>query len=221
VAYLKAHSPDSPDLAQRAVGVVLTPPADGEAYAAGESVTATLSSMLFSHGEATGDATVKLGDEVLGSAPLDPEVVPTTDEQGRASVEFTIPDGVTGDQVLTITGPGGTSIDYPVTIAAPPAAEVRTHTLAGPDQVLSVTGKNIGFTARVRAADGSDPVGEVTVYDGTHAIATAELTAGDHGRVHLTLPKLDRGIHLLRAVFAGDGYTTSRSNLSVVLVLRR
>ncbi|MGN6502055.1 MAG: 5'-nucleotidase C-terminal domain-containing protein, partial [Pseudolysinimonas sp.] len=221
VAYIKANAPLTPDLAQRAVGAVLTPPADGAAYAVGEQVTATLSSMLFSNGETTGDATIALGGTVLGSAALDPTIVPTTDEQGRATVTFTIPEGVSGDQLLTIAGPGGTSVEYPITIAAPPAPDVRTHIVAGPDRVLSPSGQNVGFTARVWAVGGSEPVGEVTIYDGKTAIATVQLEAGDHGKVHLTLPKLDRGIHLLRAVFSGDGFTDSRSNASVVLVLRR
>jgi 5'-nucleotidase len=218
VNYIREHSPVTPDLAQRAVGVVITPPADGVAYAAGESVTLTLSSMLFSNGEATGDATVSLGDQVLGSAALDPTVVPTTDEQGRAAVTFTIPEGVSGAQTLTIAGPGGTSIGYPITVAEP-APDVATRISARADLPLSLTGKKVGYSIRVYTADGSEAVGEVTIRDGGDVLTTVTLEPGDHGRVHLTLPKLSRGLHILRATFSGDGFTDSTSHPSVVIVL--
>ncbi|MEO8261262.1 MAG: bifunctional UDP-sugar hydrolase/5'-nucleotidase [Pseudolysinimonas sp.] len=219
VSYISAHSPVTPDLAQRAVGVVLTPATDGVAYAAGESVTATLSSMLFSNGETAGDASVSLGGTVLGSAALDPAVVPTNDEQGRATVTFTIPSGVSGAQTLTIAGPGGTSIGYPITIAAP-VPPVATKTTAWPDRLLWVNGKNIGYSIRVTAVDGSAPVGVVTITDGHRTLMTVTLEASDNGRVHVTLPKVSRGIHVLRTTFTGEGFVDSKSSPSVVVVLR-
>lgn len=218
VNYIGDHSPVTPDLAQRAVGVAITPPADGIAYAAGESVTLTLSSMLFSNGETTGDATVSLGGDVLGSAALDPAVVPTTDEQGRATVTITIPEGVSGAQTLTIAGPGGTSIGYPVTIAEP-VPDVATRISARADLPLSLTGKKVGYSIRVVTADGSEAVGEVVVRDGGTVLTTVTLEPGDNGRIHLTLPKLSRGLHILRATFTGDGFTDSTSQPSVVIVL--
>ena len=218
VDYISAHSPLTPDLAQRAVGVVVTPPADGVAYVEGESVTVTLSSMLFSNGEATGDATVSLGGAVLGSAALDPMVVPTTDEQGRATVSITIPAGVSGAQSLTIAGPGGTSIGYPITIAEP-LPDVATRISARADLPLSLTGKKVGYTIRVFTADGSEAVGDVTIRDGNRVLTTVTLEAGDGGRAHITLPKLNRGLHILRATFVGDGFVESTSQPSVVIVL--
>jgi 5'-nucleotidase len=218
VDYISAHSPLTPDLAQRAVGVVVTPPANGVAYVEGESVTVTLSSMLFSNGEATGNATVGLGGAELGSAALDPAVVPTTDEQGRAVVTITIPEGVSGAQSLTIAGPGGTSIGYPITIAEP-LPDVATRISARADLPLSLTGKKVGYTIRVFTADGSEAVGEVTIRDGNRVLTTVTLEAGDDGRAHITLPKLNRGLHILRATFAGDGFVDATSQPSVVIVL--
>jgi 5'-nucleotidase len=216
VAYIKAHSPVTPDLAQRAVGIVATPPGNGVAYVQGESITLTLSSMLFSNGETSGDAIVSLGDQVLGSAPLDPTVVPTTDEQGRAAITFTVPAGVSGAQTLTIAGPGGTSIPYAISVAKP----VKTTTKAWADHLLYVTGGNVGYNIRVTTKDGSDPVGTVTITDRGRTLTTVTLAAADHGRVHVNLPKLSRGVHLLRSAFTGNGYVASHSGVSVVAILR-
>jgi 5'-nucleotidase len=146
--------------------------------------------------------------------------VPTTDEQGRAAVTFTIPDGVSGAQTLTISGPGGTSIGYPITVAAA-APDVATRISARADQPLSLTGKKVGYSIRVFTADGSEAVGEVIIRDGSRVLTTVTLEPGDHGRVHLTLPKLSRGLHILRATFSGDGFADSTSHPSVVIVLRK
>ncbi|HEV7742339.1 MAG TPA: ExeM/NucH family extracellular endonuclease [Pseudolysinimonas sp.] len=219
VDYIKQNSPVSPDLAQRAVGVTLSAPADGVAYTAGESVTLTLSSLLFSNGgPAGGNAEVSLGGTTLGSAAIDPAIVDTTDEQGRATVTITIPDGVSGPQTLTVTAPGGTSVAVPIVVAVP-VEPVRTTAYGAPNRIVSFGGRNVEYTARVVAADGSEPVGTVTVYDGRTAIATIELGAGDHGRDSVKLPKLTRGVHLLTATFAGDGFVNSRSWPSLVVVI--
>jgi 5'-nucleotidase len=214
VAFLKNNTPVTPDYAQRAVGVTATPPGNGTAYRAGESVTLALSSMLFSNGETSGDATVSLGGTVLGTAALDPAVVPTTDEQGRASVTFAIPAGVTGAQTLTIVGPGGTSVSYPIQVAPP----VATTLSAKADRLFSLTGKNVGYSIHVTAADGTVPVGTVTIYDGRRVLTTVDLTAASGGNVKLTLPRLARGVHILTSTFTGAAFVDSRSKPSVVLV---
>jgi 5'-nucleotidase len=219
VAYIKAHTPVAPDYAQRAVGVTATPPTDGVAYQAGESVTLGLSSMLFSNHEVAGDATVKLGTTTLATAALDPSVVDTTDETGRASVTFAIPSGVSGAQTLTIAGPGGTSASYPIQIAAP-VPVVKTHIVAVPDRLFSVKGTDVGYSVKVAAAGGSVPVGTVTISDGRHVLTTVTLTAADHGKTKVKLPALGRGFHVLTAVFSGAGFTDAHSLPSVVLVLR-
>jgi 5'-nucleotidase len=118
VDYFKANPVATPDLAQRAVGVTLSA-ADADGYSAGDSVTLTLSSLLFSNGEPNaGTATVSLGDTVLGSAAIDPAIVDTTDEVGRATVTVTIPVGTpAGTAVLLVTVPEtGTSIEVPIQV---------------------------------------------------------------------------------------------------------
>jgi 5'-nucleotidase len=221
VDYLDANSPVAPDEAQRAVGVTITPPADGVAYANGETATLTLSSLLFSNGGPTsGSATVSLGGTQLGTGVIDPAIVDTTDEQGRTTVQITIPAGVSGPQTLTVAGPGGTEVLVPIVVAEPdvPTDPVRTTTVGTPNRLLSFGGRNVDYLVRVTAADGSKPVGTVTVFDGSKPIATIELTEGDNGRDRVTLPKLSRGIHLLTSRFEGEGYDDSRSWPSLVLV---
>jgi len=219
VDYIDAQSPLTPDYAQRAVGVTLSAPADGVAYESGESVTLTLSSLLFSNGGATsGEAVVSLGATALGSAPIDPAIVDTTDEQGRAIVTITIPDGVMGSQVLTVTGPGGTSVQVPIEVAVP-TEPVATTIYGAASRLISFGGRNVDYSLRVIAADGTEPVGEVTIYDGRKVVATVALEVGADGRATVHLPKLTRGIHLLTARFTGDGFVDSRTWPSLVLVL--
>jgi 5'-nucleotidase len=203
VDFIGTNSPVTPDYEQRAVGVVLSPSADGGSYEAGESVTVKLSSLLFSNGGAqSGQATVSLDSTVLGSAAIDPTIVDTTDEQGRATVNITIPSGVYGSQTLTVKGPGGTAVSVPIWISIP------TTSTGSVDRVI-LTGKDIDYSVRVTAVDGSEPVGEVTIFDGGVELTTAALEAGDGGRVTVRLPQLSRGTHLLTAVFSGDGFVDS------------
>lgn len=214
VDYIGANTPVTPDLAQRSVGVQLTAPAAAAGYLPGEEVTATLSSLLFSRGGPTsGDATISLGDEVLGSAPLTFAITTAYDEQGSATVTFTIPEGVSGAQALTVTGPGGTAVDIPITVAEP----VGTRVLAWPDRFLVKRGTSVDVNVFVRADDGSAPVGTVELYDGRTLVGTAELTAESGGRIEIPSGALSRGIHLLNVRFTGDGvYESSRTATLVI-----
>lgn len=120
VDYFEANPVASPDFTQRAVGVNLSAP-DADGYSAGDTVTLALSSLLFSQGGPTGGtAVVSAGGVELGSAVIDPAIVDTTDESGRASVAIVIPDGTpAGELILTVTVPeNGTSIDVPITITS-------------------------------------------------------------------------------------------------------
>jgi 5'-nucleotidase len=57
----------------------------------------------------------------------------------------------------------------------------------------------------VVVAEGGVPVtGDVTIFDGDAAIATATLTEGDRGVVKVKLPRLDKGVHKLSAAYAGS-----------------
>lgn len=218
VAYIGAHSPVAPDFAQRAVGAILSAPADGVAYQAGEQVTAQLSSLLFSKGgPTTGDATISLGDTVLGTGATAFTIVDTRDEQGTATVAFTIPDGVVGTQLLTIGGPGGTAVELPIEVAAAPEP-VGTST-SGSAPLLVWRTSPVDYKVTVRTDDGSPAVGTLIIRDGTKTVKTVELTAADNGRVTVKLGKLSRGLHILTAQFTGEGFDRSLSWPSIVLVL--
>jgi len=117
VDWFTANGTATPDLAQRAVGVVLSP-ADADGYSVGDQVTVDLSSLAFSAGEAApGEVTLSLGGTTLASGAVDPAVVDTTDEVGRASLTFAVPEGVTGEQQLTVAVTGtGTTVQVPFTI---------------------------------------------------------------------------------------------------------
>ncbi|MGB4137920.1 MAG: 5'-nucleotidase C-terminal domain-containing protein, partial [Microbacterium sp.] len=113
VDWFSEHGTASPDLVQRAVGVV--PVASGAQ--AGEQVSVQLSSLAFSAGEPVpGEATLSLGDRVLATAAVDTTVVSATDEGGRATLTFTVPAGVYGGQTLTARA-GDTVVQIPVTFA--------------------------------------------------------------------------------------------------------
>ncbi|QAY58998.1 bifunctional metallophosphatase/5'-nucleotidase [Microbacterium protaetiae] len=120
VDWFSANGTATPDNAQRAVGVVLSPP-DADGYSAGDTVTANLSSLAFSAGEqAPDEVTISLGDAELATSAVDPTVIDASDEAGRADLTFTIPDGVEGAQSLTVSvASTGTSVQVPIEIAAP------------------------------------------------------------------------------------------------------
>lgn len=118
VDWFDANKTASPDYAQRAVGATFSA-ADADGYIAGDQVTVDVSSLAFSAGEpAPGEVTLSLGDTQLAAGAVDPAVVDTTDEGGRASLTFTVPNGVYGEQLLTIAvASTGTSVQVPFTIA--------------------------------------------------------------------------------------------------------
>lgn len=116
-----AGEPLTPDPAQRAVGVSLSAP-DADGYSSGDQVTLTLSSLLFGNGgPQQGTAVVSTADGTeLGRAAIDPTIVDTTDEQGRATVTVTIPQGTpAGTLPLTVSVPeSGTSALVPLQITS-------------------------------------------------------------------------------------------------------
>ncbi len=120
VDYVGANTPISPDVAQRSVGVSISAP-DADGYTPGDEITLTLSSLLFTNqGDRDAEVVVRLGDEVLGSAPIDATIVGRSDETGRATVTVTLPAGVSGTQQLVIAVPdNGTEIAVPLDITTP------------------------------------------------------------------------------------------------------
>lgn len=103
----------TPDLAQRAVGVVAP-----QTAAAGSSVTVNLSSLAFSRGEGPATQTVVISHAgtQLGTGTILTDYTPTTDEIGQATVTFTVP-AVSGATVFDITVPEtGTTSSFTMTV---------------------------------------------------------------------------------------------------------
>ncbi len=112
---------------QRAVGVRTTPtPAVG--FQPGDQIELALSSLTFSNApDQGGEVSVSAGDQVLDTADIDTTIVSTTDEQGRATLAFTVPEvpssGATTtraaavtDERLVISLPNGQEITLGTTI---------------------------------------------------------------------------------------------------------
>ncbi|MFF1632819.1 ExeM/NucH family extracellular endonuclease [Leifsonia sp. NPDC058248] len=222
VDYFTANPTASPDTAQRAVGVKPAAPASGTAYQPGETVSVALSSLLFSD-TATQPTSVSLaiGGAVVGTASIDPALVDTTDEVGRAVVTITIPSGVSGAQTLTITVPGtDTKIGVPITVAGvTPPVKVSSYTLGWANTVFRNHNSSIGYTVDVTAAKGVEPTGTVVVLDGSKPVASVVLKAGDRGRATITLPKLGAGLHQLTAVYGGSDTVKSSASLPFPVLL--
>ncbi|MBS1674619.1 MAG: hypothetical protein JSS74_11725, partial [Actinobacteria bacterium] len=140
VDWFAANKTGSPDLAQRAVGTVLSAPADAAGYKAGESVTLNLSSLAFTAGEqAPGDVTVSLGGQDLATAPVNAAMtMDAFDEAGTATLTFTIPEGVTGVQALQVSVAGtGTAVQLPITVAGSDTGSFNGTVSVGAAKVLA------------------------------------------------------------------------------------
>ncbi|MDQ0644657.1 ExeM/NucH family extracellular endonuclease [Microbacterium murale] len=145
VDWFDANGTATPDLAQRAVGVTLSA-ADADGYSAGDQVTIDLSSLAFSGGDAApAEATVSLGETVLATGAVDATIVDTTDEAGRVSLTFTVPEGVTGEQQLTVATADGTSVQVPFTITGEGGGGEFTGTIEVGAKTVSA-GKSLTVT---------------------------------------------------------------------------
>ena len=174
VDWFAANKTATPDDAQRAVGVSVSP-AEADGYTAGDQVTVALSSLAFSAGEpAPGQVTLSLGETVLAQGAVDPTVVDASDEAGRATLTFTVPAGVYGEQVLTVAVAGtGTTVAVPFTIAGEPEPEFQgaitldsSKVAAGKKLKITGTGYEPGEKVTVQLRDkkgASTALGTVTV----------------------------------------------------------
>lgn len=105
VDYFAEFGTATPDVAQRAVGVMVSP-ADADGYDVGDQVTVQLSSLDFSRNETgAGTVEVKLGAAVLGTAEVNRTLTPASDEIGKATVTFNIPAGAVGPTRFDINVP--------------------------------------------------------------------------------------------------------------------
>jgi len=89
---------------------------------------------------------------------------------------------------------------------------VATHVTAQPNRAFVRGGSTVDVSGRVTADDRSAPIGTVTVTDNGKTVGTVELDASDRGRFSVTLPKVSRGLHVIRVTFTGaPGWLDSRA----------
>lgn len=213
VDWFAANGEAVPDLAQRSIGVQLSPP-DADGYGPGDAITIDLSALDFTTTEpAAGEVVATLGGVELGRATVARELVRLVDGVGTATITGTIPDGVYGAQELVITVPAtGTTASLTVELNAEPVEPVDTTILGLANRLIATPKTPITYSGLVIAHDGSPALGTVEVRDGGAVLATVELTADARGVFRAELGTLSRGLHLLRAHFTGaPGYDDAKS----------
>ncbi|PYY32330.1 bifunctional UDP-sugar hydrolase/5'-nucleotidase [Curtobacterium sp. MCBD17_030] len=222
--YFAAHDAVEPPMDQRSIGVRTTPVPEG-GFQPGDAVTVDLSSLVFSNaGDQSGDVSVSAGDQVLATSPIDTTVVDKTDEQGRASLTFTVPEpGVaqpaepaapsagsrlaataveTSDEPLIVELPNGQQITLAVTVPIAVVPDPGT----GPGE--PVDGSDPTPTPVPGSGDGgSGDTGLGGTGPGVVPIAGGGIGAADGGALaytgaELTAPAIAAGLLLLAGLTA-------------------
>jgi len=153
VDYFASHPTVTPPLDQRAVGVTVGA-ADEGGFQPGDEVTVALSSLTFgTAGEQGGEVSIAHDGVTLATAAIDPTIVDTTDEQGRATLTFTVPEsaapaaGSTAPSEFVVMLPNAQQLLVPIAVTA---AEVTPPVITDPG-----TGTGTGALAYT----GSSPFG--------------------------------------------------------------
>jgi 5'-nucleotidase len=196
VSWFATNGEASPDLAQRSIGVKLSPPGP-EGYGATETIQVDLSSLEYTQTPIpAGTVTVVIDGETVGTAPIDSSLVENTDEAGRASLTVTIPRKAEGSVPLTITTSTGTQFEIPIQVIQKSKSTLVDKTSGGKK------GEPLSIVVTVKAK--GTPTGTVTLSNGGTVMATADVVGG---KVTFTLPALAPGRYALDAVYSGDALT--------------
>ncbi len=214
VAYFTANPTVAVQEDQRAVGVRTNEPEDG--FQPGDDVRIDLSSLTFSNAaDQAGEVSVSAGGAELDRATIDTSVVDTTDEQGRATLEFTVPGGTdeqagvaraalttraaaTTDEPLVVELPNGQSIALAVTIpVAAEAGDPGTDPGTDPSDPGTTPGAGSGGDVDGGAGTGVDTDG-----DGTADVVVPDQAGGELAftGADLTGPAVAAGLLLLAGV---------------------
>ncbi|WP_439689036.1 5'-nucleotidase C-terminal domain-containing protein [Curtobacterium sp. SP.BCp] len=210
VQYFRANPTVEVQQDQRAVGVRTNEPEGG--FQPGDEVRIDLSSLTFSNAtDQAGEVAVSADGEELDRATIDTSVVDTTDEQGRATLEFTVPGGEAGvarsalttraaattDEPLVVTLPNGQTITLAVTI--PVAAETADPGTDPTDPADPGTTPGAGNGG---AVDGGAGTGVDTDGDGTVDVIVADDADGELAftGAELTGPAIAAGLLLLAGI---------------------
>jgi len=220
MAAFAASAPLAVDYAQHAVEVGFAAGAPA-AYDPGATVAFTVKSWAMSTGDDVKDARidVSLNGVALGSFAVDNTIgTDVYDDYGTASVSVKLPKNLTYGSAaqLTLTGAQtGTSVVVPITI------DKADSTTVGLPNKLIVTGNGtLQFTTIVVAQRLTRVTGEVTIYDGGTAIATATLTDRSLGIVKVTLPKLGKGVHKLSVAYGGSDTVNPSTSPKVTILVK-
>ena len=204
------------DTTQHAVGVKF--PADAPAtYPHAGTVSFDLSSLAFTSAADVRDTEVEvsLGDQTLGTFPVDNTVVDnTSDENGTASVSVVLPARAAGARVLRVTGTTtGTVVEVPVEVAK--AASTVKATVRPERVVADKTSPRVRI--HVTSDDGAAK-GRVEVRAGGRSYA-ARL---EDGRVTITLkPFRETGMREIKVSYLGNSYTEPAAETVQIRVRRR
>ena len=173
----QAGDPSDPDFASRSVGVSGLTAAPVGGFAAGDTVSMTLSSLVLQQAaaDASGTVTATLDGVELASAPIDETILDNSDEQGRATVTFVVPEGITAPAagpvtrqiVLSVAGTG-TTASVPVVFAAAAAPVVVPPTDPGTTPPVTTPGGTVPGTTP-GSGPGTTPTGTVRNADGSLA----------------------------------------------------
>lgn len=177
----QAGDPSDPDFASRSVGVSGVTEAPVGGFAAGDTVSMTLSSLVLQQAavDASGTVTATLDGVELASAPIDETVLDNSDEQGTATLAFVVPEGITApvagpvtrSVVLSVAGTG-TTASVPVVFAAAAEPVVVDPTDPGTTPPVTTPGGTVPGTTPgtgTGTGSGSTPAGTVRNADGSLA----------------------------------------------------
>ena len=121
------------------------------------------------------------------------------------------------DLTVTVTASKSGFGDGSATSALTAIPKADSDTSARLDKLIVSKSGTVKVRIDVDGQYGIQPTGEVTVYDGRKVIATG--VVGADGKVTITLPKFDRGIHLISVRYGGNdqlGVSTSFPNVLLV-----
>ncbi|GAA5209183.1 5'-nucleotidase C-terminal domain-containing protein [Microbacterium kyungheense] len=223
VDYMAAFAATTPlpvDYAQHAVEVGF-PAGAPSAYDPGATVSFGVKSWAMSTAADVKDSelTVSLDGVALGSFPVDNTIgTAVYDDYGTASVSVALPKTLPfgGTAQLTLTGAQtGTSVVVPIA-----TDKARSTTIGIPNKLIVKGNGAVQFTTIVVAERLTKVTGEVTIYDGDTPIATATITAKDHGIVKVKLPALGKGTHKLSVTYGGSDTVESSTSPKVTVIVK-
>ncbi|WP_167880569.1 ExeM/NucH family extracellular endonuclease [Nocardioides guangzhouensis] len=212
-AFTGSGTPLPVDYHQHQVGVAF--PADAPAsYVPGGHVKFNLSSLAYSTAADAkdGQVTVKLGELVLGSFPVDNTIgTAVFDEYGTAAVDVVLPESMpTGPATLTVVGDTtGSTVTVPITVD-----KRSTSVSATAEDMAYGTGGSVEVAVSPASA-----TGQVTLLDGTREIAVATLADGS-ATIPVPGDALEPGAHTLTVQYAGDAAHAASSTTVDVTVAK-